>query len=163
MASTVESKAVSSASRSLPDITLRFLAWVWFGMVVGVSLIATPAKFQAESLELEIALDVGRTTFGLFNWAQWIALVIVAAVVARAVQRGQADRRHWLALAGVAVILVAQTLWILPALNDRVAIVIAGDELPDSPIHTIFGLFEGSKLLLLGLLGFMNPRNKMQD
>lgn len=140
------------------DTPLQLLAWVWLGLVVGVSLIATPAKFRAESLELEVALDVGRTTFGLFSWLQWGLIIALAAVVARAQQQGRADRRHWLLVLGVGVILLAQTLWILPELNDRVAIVISGDPLPDSPIHFIFAIFEGSKIIMLGVLGLLIPR-----
>ncbi len=142
-------------SRSTP---LQLLAWTWLGMVVGVSLIATPAKFRAESLELEVALDVGRTTFGLFNWLQWALIIALVSLVARAHQQGQADRRHWLLVLGIGMILMAQSLWILPELNDRVAIIIAGDPLPGSPIHFIFAIFEGTKIILLGLLGLFIAR-----
>lgn len=140
------------------DTPLQLLAWVWLGMVVGVSLIATPAKFRAESLELEVALDVGRTTFGLFNWLQWGLIIALVSLIARAHQQGRADRRHWLLVLGVGVILLAQTLWILPELNDRVAIIIAGDALPDSPVHFIFAVFEGAKIIMLGVLGLLIPR-----
>ncbi len=142
-------------SRNTP---LQLLAWTWLGMVVGVSLIATPAKFRAESLELEVALDVGRTTFGLFSWLQWGLIIALVSLIAGAHQQGQADQRHWLLVLGVGIILVAQSLWILPELNDRVAIVIAGDPLPGSPIHFIFAIFEGTKIVLLGLLGLLIPR-----
>ena len=141
------------------DTPLQLLAWVWLGIVVGVSLIATPAKFRAESLDLEVALDVGRTTFGLFSWLQWALVIALASLVARAHQQGRADRRHWLLVVGVGLILLAQSVWILPELNDRVAIVIAGDPLPDSPIHFIFAIFEGTKIVMLGLLGLLVPRH----
>lgn len=140
------------------DTPLQLLAWVWLGMVIGVSLIATPAKFRTESLDLAVALDVGRTTFGLFNWLQWALFIGLISLVGRAHQKGGADRRHWLIVLGVGIILLAQSLWILPELNDRVALVIAGDVLPDSPIHFIFAIFEGAKIILLGLLGLLIPR-----
>lgn len=150
--------ALAGANKIAPDTALRLASWVWLGMVIGVSMIATPAKFNAESLELAVALDVGRTTFKTFNWIQWATLLAVAAVAWRAHRAGGVDRRHLLTIGGIFVIMTAQSFWILPELYDRVAIVVAGDELPDSPIHFIFGAFEGAKLLLLGLLGFIAPR-----
>jgi hypothetical protein len=37
--------------------------FLWAGMLLGVSFIATPAKFLAPSLPLAQALDVGRSSF----------------------------------------------------------------------------------------------------
>jgi len=42
---------------------VRPLAWVWMGIVIGVSFLATPVKFTADSLTRPVALDVGRATF----------------------------------------------------------------------------------------------------
>ena len=161
MTSTIESGSSATAAHSqpsLPDTALRFVSWVWLGLVIGVSLIATPAKFQAESLELEVALDVGRTTFGIFALVQWVLLIVLVLVALRAKKLGRLDNRHSTAVVAIAAILLTQAVWILPELNDRVAIVIAGDELPDSPIHFIFAVFEGAKLLALGLLGYLTAR-----
>ncbi len=146
-------------SGPIPDTALRFLSWVWLGLVVGVSLIATPAKFQADSLELDVALDVGRTTFALLARIQWALLLGLVLVALRARKLGRLDNRHVIAVAAIATILVVQATWILPELNDRVAIVIGGGELPDSPIHYIFAIFEGAKLMALGLLGYLTARS----
>jgi hypothetical protein len=42
-------------------------AILWLGLLLGVSFLATPAKFLAPSLALPVALDVGRHTFAVFN------------------------------------------------------------------------------------------------
>jgi hypothetical protein len=39
------------------------LLFVWSGLLIGVSFVATPARFLAPSLQLPQALDVGRWTF----------------------------------------------------------------------------------------------------
>ena len=49
-------------------VTIRIvLALVWFGVLAGVSFLATPIKFMAPSLSLSVALDVGRQTFAALN------------------------------------------------------------------------------------------------
>ena len=42
---------------------LRNLFLIWAGIIFGVSLLATPAKFLAPDLSLTEALQVGRVTF----------------------------------------------------------------------------------------------------
>ena len=47
-------------------------AWVcftWLGMTVGVSMIATPVRFTADSITRAVALDVGRVVFAALNKA----------------------------------------------------------------------------------------------
>ncbi len=48
------------------------LALLWIGLLIGVSFLATPAKFLAASLTLPVALDVGRHTFAIFNRVEWL-------------------------------------------------------------------------------------------
>ena len=47
------------------------LATFWAGIVIGVSFIATIAKFDAPSLTLPVALDVGRHTFAPLARIEW--------------------------------------------------------------------------------------------
>ena len=65
---------------------IRFVAYAWFGLVVGVSFLATPIKFRAQSLTLPVALDVGRTTFHAMTRLEWLLTLALlgAMVVARA-------------------------------------------------------------------------------
>lgn len=48
----------------------RTVALVWAGMVLGVSFLATAAKFLVPSLPRPVALDVGRHTFQVFGWVE---------------------------------------------------------------------------------------------
>jgi hypothetical protein len=61
------------------------LALLWAGMLIGVSFLATPAKFLAPSLILPVALDVGRQTFGLFSLVEIVfaSILVAAAFVTR--------------------------------------------------------------------------------
>jgi len=124
---------------------LCLLAALWCGAVIGVSFIATPVKFSAPSLDLAVALDVGRTTFAAFSRIEWGAAVALLLLTLTAGPTARA-----LVLAGVlAVTLAAQGFWLLPILDARVAAIIAGTPLPSSWHHTAYGALELLKVALL--------------
>lgn len=130
---------------------IRFVAWTWAGLVIGVSFLATPVKFRAESLTLPVALDVGRATFHALGRVEWAlsAVLVVALIVARDDLR-TAD----LVLAAVVAAIVAfQGGYLIPQLDERVAAVIAGSPLPPSHLHTVFGVVETCKVGLLIAIG----------
>lgn len=122
--------------------------WVWFGIVVGVSFMATPVKFQATQLDLPVALEVGKVTFQLLAKSERIlALGLVAALIFK-------PKPIIIALvATMATILLVQQFWLMPALYERVDMVIAGQDLPKSSIHIIYIAVEVCKLIILAGLG----------
>lgn len=125
------------------------VALFWLGMLVGVSFLATPVKFQAPSLDLPVALDVGRVTFALFSRIEWIPAVLLLAVVVLPRLSG------WvIAAAMVAVaLLAAEFFWLLPVLDARVEAIIAGEPLPSSTYHFLYASAEVVKALLLLAIG----------
>ncbi|MFV0474556.1 MAG: DUF4149 domain-containing protein [Pikeienuella sp.] len=125
-------------------------AAIWLGMLVGVSFIATPVKFQAADLDLPTALDVGRLTFGAFSRVEWfLAPCLIIATFAGA------SRWRLIVAAIVAAGLLTQAFWLLPALNARVAMIIAGENPGASFHHMAYG---GVELLkFFGLLALSLP------
>lgn len=124
------------------------LACLWAGILIGVSFIATIAKFNAPSLTLPVALDVGRHTFAplaRIEWALWAALLLATWLAGWGPMRATA-------LIGIGGVLALQALWLLPALDARVELVLTGATLPASRLHLLFVACETGKLLLLGLL-----------
>lgn len=139
-------------------MALTLLTLVWAGMVFGVSGLATPAKFYAPSLSLPVALDVGRTTFHVFTRVEWIlglalVLLLLALWHRRLILLG--------ALLIVAILLV-QALYLLPALDLRVAAITAGQTPPPSPLHTWYAAAEAGKLATLLALGIAAMRHLLQ-
>lgn len=127
-------------------------AWVfltWFGMTAGVSLLATPIKFTAPLATRAVALDIGRVTFTALNKAELVALVL-ALVLVRISGRAQ----HWWAVMGVlALIVLAQSAWLLPELALRAEMVAGGIEPPPSHLHATYSILELSKLGILFVAG----------
>lgn len=127
-----------------------FIAYLWLGLVLGVSFLATPIKFRAESLTLPVALDVGRVTFHAFGRVEWVLVVALAVAIGTQSETESAD---WFLPALVAAIVVAQAVWLIPRLDLRVEAVIAGTPPPPSRLHLIYVAFEATKAIALLLIG----------
>lgn len=148
----------SNAGR-FPDSAATLLAAVWMGMLVGVSFLATPVKFQAASLDLPVALEVGRVTFAAFSKVEW-ALALLLGLAAFVPLR---SRTH-MALATICIVIVAgQSFWLLPALDARVDAIIAGRPLPASIHHAFYAGLELTKAVALAgiaLTALLRPRRR---
>ena len=127
-----------------------WIAFTWFGMTSGISLLATPVRFTAESVSRAAALDVSRVVFLALNKAEFICLVITLILVRVS---GHA-RDLWIPVFLVTLILFTQALWLLPELSARTDLVVSGVEPPASAIHGIYSSLELAKLLLLVFVGF---------
>ena len=129
-------------------------AWVcftWFGMTAGISLLATPIRFTAATITRPVALDVGQVVFSALNKAELMALVLLLIVV-----RSSGRARSLWAICGVlALILMAQSAWLLPELAARTQMIISGREPPQSYVHAIYSSLELAKLGILFVTGFV--------
>lgn len=130
------------------DSLLILATALWLGMLIGVSFLATPVKFQAPSLDLPTALEVGRVTFALFNRVEWIAAALLAGAVLLA------GERRLVLIAAVVLIaaLALQTFWVLPDLDARIGMVIAGTTPPPSHQHLLYVALEAGKTIMLAAL-----------
>ncbi|MDE0067786.1 MAG: DUF4149 domain-containing protein [Acidimicrobiaceae bacterium] len=130
---------------------IRFIAYVWLGLVLGVSFLATPVKFRAKSLTRPVALDVGRTTFHAFGKLEWVFSLVLVVITVQV--RDSLEPVDWFLVALVLVIVVGQALWLIPRLDVRVAAIIAGEEVSRSHLHSVYAGAEFVKALALLLLG----------
>ena len=93
---------------------IRNPAWVcliWFGMTAGISLLATPIRFSATTITRSIALDVGQVVFAALNQAEFVALIILLVLV----RLSSKARELWAGCGALALILIAQSMWLLPS------------------------------------------------
>lgn len=121
-------------------------------MSVGISMIETPVRFSTESITREVALDVGRLVFAALNKAELVALVILLVIV-----RVSGNAARWWAFCAVlALIVIAQSVWLTPELADRAQIIIDGGTPPESYAHAIYSSLELIKIGTLLWLGFQS-------
>jgi hypothetical protein len=127
---------------------------LWAGLLVGVSFVATPVKFLAPSLSLAVALDVGRQTFWALNWIE-IGCAVVLLVIVLAGYRAKV-------VVSLAVLLAAavlvQAVWLLPLLDARTGLIIAGQPSPPSFLHPVYVVLEVLKLVLLAAMMMASGR-----
>lgn len=134
-----------------------WVCFVWFGMTAGISLIATPARFSAPSLDRAAALDVGRVVFAALNKAELMALILLLILVRLS---GRASR-YWAPCGALAAILILQSAWLLPELAERAQQIVAGVEPPPSIAHAAYAILEIGKLLILLYTGFFAMRGRI--
>lgn len=136
-----------------------FVVAVWLGLLVGVSFLATMAKFLAPGLTLPVALDVGRHTFAVFNKAECALAVLLLFVVFA----GARTRLCVFAALVVSLAVLAETAWLLPVLDQRVDMIIAGRQPPQASYHQIFILLQYAKLTALAVLAFVMARRLVRS
>jgi hypothetical protein len=133
--------------------SIRNPAWVsfaWFGMTAGISLLEAPVKFTAPTITREVALDVGRVVFAALHKAEFIALILLLILV----RIGGRSRELFGLCAGLATIMIIQSVWLLPELSSRAQSIIEGVEPGPSIAHAAYSILELLKLLLLLYFGF---------
>jgi len=133
---------------------LGVVALIWVGMLLGVSFLATPAKFLAPSLALSVALDVGRHTFAIFS----IVEVLGAVVLLLCSIASRSGRYPVFAALLVGGLVAAQFVWLLPALDARVEIILQGGVPDSSGLHTLYIIMEVGKVALLSLVAWSSFR-----
>lgn len=118
-------------------------ALMWAGLVIGGSLIAAPAKFNAPSLSLTTALEVGRAQFFAVGIGEIIlcTLLIATMVLTRT--------WIWRLMAAPVVVFAIQRLALMPALDARTVRIIAGESVGPSHVHIVFIVLEILKVALL--------------
>lgn len=134
-----ETKLQTAAYKILPAIYL-----IWAGLILGVSFIATPVKFEAPHLTMPVALEVGKATFHLFNLIEWC--VIIAAIMLTALS--SKTSQNWSMAIMLLSIVMLQTFWLLPVLDVRADEVIAGGTPDPGHYHWFYIIAEIFKLVL---------------
>jgi hypothetical protein len=146
--------AVANVRSETLRMALGALILVWAGVLIGVSFLAAPAKFAAASLSLPVAMDVGRQEFGTLNLVE-IGLAVATLTVAALVRPA---RTVWLGIGIAALIVAVQSVWLLPLLDARAALIMQGGTPAAAPWHTLYVVAEVLKLLALLVTGWLALR-----
>jgi hypothetical protein len=121
------------------------IACLWVGLILGVSFLATLAKFKAAALTRPVALDVGRHTFQWLARAEWLLAVLLGSVLFIA----GLPTLPATAFALLVAVLLLSAFWIAPQLYARADAIIAGGTPAPSSVHGVAVMAETLKLLLL--------------
>ena len=134
--------------------------FIWFGMVLAISFMEAPLKFQAPDITLPLGLGIGRLVFFALNKME----IVSAVLLLLAFWRGRNNTKIETGMLGaVVLILLLETVWLLPVMDARAEMVIAGTEPPFSNMHVGYIVFDALKLIALLTLGITSVRHYSRE
>lgn len=133
-------------------ILVLLIMGVWIGMLIGISFLEAPLKFQAPNITVPLGLGIGKLVFAALNRFEIVFSVILTIWLVKHYQG--LEMLNLITIGLVIFIIGLQTFWLLPALAARAELVISGEVLSNSYHHIVYVLMEISKVLLL-IFGFI--------
>lgn len=130
--------------------------FVWFGMVVAISFMEAPLKFQAPGITLPLGLGIGRLVFFALNKMEIVCGVLLLIAFWRSRSN---TKTATLSFALILLVLMLETVWLLPVLDARAELVISGAAPPFSRMHFVYIGFEAVKVIALLTLGIASARH----
>ena len=125
--------------------------FLWLGFVGAISFMEAWLKFRAPGITLPLGLGIGRLVFHALNIVEWVLLIGI--LVNLYLRHGFSYQPFYLWLLIPSVILILQTVWVLPTLDARAELHIHGELVPPSKIHLVYVLFELLKVSCLMTFG----------
>ena len=130
---------------------------LWIGLIVAISFIEAPLKFQAPDITIPLGLGIGRLVFGALNIVEGVVLLILTIVTFwPKVARVSRDRFWW--WLAIAVVFVFKVAVVRPPLNARTDLVLAGADPGQSPWHYVYIVCDVVTLVLLLIVALQAGR-----
>lgn len=126
------------------------IPFIWFGCIGAISFMEAPLKFTAPNITLALGLGIGRIVFQTLNKIEIVFAVLM--IISLFLKRPKTKFPLYL-FAVILLILILETVWLLPVLDARAEQVINGTAAPFSNAHIIYIVFDAIKFLLLFALG----------
>lgn len=121
--------------------------YLWIGFVCAISFMEAWLKFRAPGVNLPIGLGIGRLVFNALNKVEWVfAVAITVSFFLSKEPLFTADKITFII---PFIILLAQTFWLLPALDARAEMHIKGLIVPPSSLHIYYVTMEAVKVFCL--------------
>ncbi|MFK7809055.1 MAG: hypothetical protein AB8F74_14725 [Saprospiraceae bacterium] len=140
---------------------------IWLGLVLGISFMEAPLKFQAPDITLALGLGIGRLVFGALNKIEIVFSFLLIALHWNDFKA--LNKLHLGSLITLFIIVAIQSVYLLPVLDERAGVIISGQEPPASAHHLWYILIEIVKVLSLFTLFYqlfkfssLNNSNKKQ-
>ncbi len=121
--------------------------FLWIGFVGAISFMEAWLKFRAPGVTIPLGLGIGRLVFNALNKVEWVlALVILTDLIVA--KRGVFSTKN-ICYGIPLLILLVQTIWLLPALDARAELLVQGHEPETSNLHFYYVGMEMVKIVSL--------------
>jgi len=136
---------------SVKEPVIVVATFVWIGFVCAISFMEAWLKFRAPGMNLQLGLGIGRLVFNALNKVE---LVMAVAILVNLLF-SKSPYNEWQNLFFVVplVILLLQTFYLLPALDQRAGVIISGDNVAPSSLHFYYVGMEAVKVVSLIIYG----------
>lgn len=125
--------------------------FLWIGFVCAISFMEAWLKFRAPNVTLSIGLGIGRLVFSALNKMEWIFSIVIICNLF--IGKGQLITLNNLFFLVPLLLLIVQTLWLLPALDTRAEMHIQQQIVPSSNLHFYYVGMELIKVISLTIFG----------
>lgn len=125
--------------------------YLWIGFVTAISFMEAWLKFRAPGVTIPVGLGIGRLVFNALNKAEWVfAIAVLAGLLI--------SKQNLLTISNIlfylpVILLIIQTIWLLPALDIRAEMRMKSMEIPPSFLHIYYVVMEIIKVVCLFLFG----------
>ena len=126
--------------------------FIWIGFVFGISFLEAWLKFRAPGLTMQVGLGIGRLVFNALNKVEWAFAILILGIFIwnRQIYMDRSNIYFLIVL----LILIVQTIWLLPLLDKRAEEIIEGNQIGHSRLHIYFVICEVIKVVSLCITGF---------
>lgn len=130
---------------------------LWLGMLVAISFLEAPLKFQAPGITIPLGLGIGRLVFAALNMVEAVLLISYSllAFFPAATRLTKGRMTTWLVLALVFIFKVAV---VRPPLNARTDLVLQGAEPGQSIWHYVYIACDAATMVLLFVIALQAGR-----
>lgn len=125
--------------------------FVWVGFVCAISFMEAWLKFRAPGNNLQLGLGIGRLVFNALNKVEIVlAIAIIINIIFSKQPYNDWSNIFFLIASGIVLL---QSIYLLPALDQRAEIIISGGNVAPSNLHFYYVGLEFIKVISLLIFG----------
>lgn len=133
------------------NMVILICTFVWIGFVGAISFMESWLKFRAPGITLPLGLGIGKIVFKALNRMEWFFAGLIFLMMAFTKNSFIIKSNVFFLI--TVLLLIGQTLWLLPALTKRAQVFISGIKATKSNLHYWFIGFESLKIICLFIFG----------
>lgn len=130
-------------------IIIIVITFIWVGLLFRISFIEAPLKFQAPNITLPLGLGIGKIVFAALNKIE----ILFSIILISSFWLGKISIKSNPIYLVVLLILLIQSVGLLPILDERADAIIAGQDITETYHHVVYIVLEIIKIILLLVAG----------
>ncbi len=127
------------------------VCFLWVGLLIAISFVEAPLKFQAPGISIKLGLGIGKLVFAVINKIELTFLILIIFSI---ITKEKRMSLGIILVSLIAAILLFQSLYLLPALDQRAELILKDRIVPSTFHHSLYIILECIKVLLLVATGF---------